>query len=74
MIYHLIVYIPCRTAMVKDNTNVKGSKTPLCVLANVYKGDGGTYMFIYENGVEKIDPFLCKFGCKYNNTGELLKY
>ena len=29
-------------------------------------------MFIYENGVEKIDPFLCKFGYKYNNTEELL--
>ena len=35
-------------------------------------GGGGTHMFIYENGVGKIDPFLCTFGCKYNNTEELL--
>ena len=61
--------------MVEDNTNVRGSKTSLCVLSNVYwGGGGGTHMFIYENGVETIDPFLCKFGCKYNNTEELLKY
>ena len=63
--------------MVEDNTNVKGNKTPLCVLANVYwggGGGGGTHMFIYENGVGKIDPFLCTFGCKYNNREELLKY
>jgi hypothetical protein len=47
------IYIPCRTAMVEDNTNV---------LVNVYWGDDGTHMFIYENGVEKIDPFLYTFG------------
>jgi hypothetical protein len=51
--------------MVEDNTNV---------LANVYWGDGGTHMFIYENGVEKIVPFLRTFGCKYNNREALLKY
>ena len=32
--------------MVEDNTNVKGSKTPLCVLANVYWG-GGWYTHVY---------------------------
>ena len=37
--------------MVEDNTNVKGSKTSLCVLSNVYWGGGGwwyTHVYLRE--------------------------
>ena len=54
MIYHLIVYIYPVVLL--------WLKTTQMYLLMYTEGDDGTHMFIYENGVEKIDPFLYTFG------------